>query len=100
MSTALTFTTGRRADGAVVLAAAGEIDMSNAGAFAEALAGTRPGEPQGPVVVDLTRVEYLDSAGLAALFPHVEHIHLVVTSLLAPLLAVAGLDDIATIQDA
>lgn len=100
MSTALTFTTGRRADGAVVLAAAGEIDMSNAGAFAEALAETRPAEAQSPVVVDLTAVEYLDSAGLAALFPHVEHLHLVASPLLAPLLTVAGLDDITTVQDA
>jgi anti-sigma B factor antagonist len=100
MSTALTFTTGCRPDGAVVLAATGEIDMSNAEAFATALTEARPADSQSPVIVDLTQVEYLDSAGLAALFPHVEHIHLVASPLLGPVLSVAGLDDITTIQDA
>jgi anti-sigma B factor antagonist len=98
MSTALTFSTGRRPDGTVVLAATGEIDMSNAAAFAAAL--TDAGQADAPFVVDLTRVQYIDSAGLAALFPHVERLHLIATPMLGPLLTIAGLDDLTTIQDA
>lgn len=95
MTTALTLTTDRRPDGAVVLAAIGEIDMSNAGEFAAALTETG-GDP---LVVDLTAVEYIDSAGLAALFPHVERLRLRATPLLAPVLTVAGLDDLTTVEE-
>jgi anti-sigma B factor antagonist len=97
MSTELTFTTARDPDGAIVLGAAGEIDMSNASAFSAALAETRRGEEA--FVLDLTRVEYLDSAGLAALFPHVDHVRLVAGPLLGPLLTIAGLADVTTIRD-
>ncbi len=97
MSTALSLKTGPGPDGAVVLAATGEIDMSNAAAFGAALTAARE-DGGGPVVVDLTGVEYLDSAGLAALFPHVEHVRLVATPLLAPVLTIAGLDDLTTIK--
>jgi anti-sigma B factor antagonist len=100
MSTALTLTTGRHPDGAVVLAAIGEIDMSNAGAFAAALTGARHEAAHSPIIVDLTGVEYLDSAGLAALFPHIEQVKLVASPLLAPVLTVAGLADLTTIHDA
>jgi anti-anti-sigma factor len=75
---------------------AGEIDMSNAAAFAHAL-HEATGEA-GELVVDLTRVEYIDSAGLAALFPHVEHVRLIAAPLLGPVLAIAGLDDLTTIE--
>lgn len=98
MSTALTCTTGRRSDGTVVLTASGEIDMSNAADFAAALADARQ-DTDDPLVVDLTRVEYLDSAGLAVLFPHVDHMRLVVSPLLEPLLTIAGLDDLTTIRE-
>jgi anti-sigma B factor antagonist len=97
MTTALTFTTGHRPDGCAVLAATGEIDMSNAHDFGLALADALPADAASPLVVDLTRVEYLDSAGLAVLFPHVERLHLLAGPLLAPLLAIAGLDDLTTI---
>ncbi len=52
----------------------------------------------GHLVVDLTAVEYLDSAGLAALFPHAERIQLVVTPLLEPLLTISGLADLTTVH--
>jgi anti-sigma B factor antagonist len=97
MSTALTLTTGRGPDGAVVLTATGEIDMSNAPAFAAALASAAPAG--GALVVDLTGVEYLDSAGLAALFPYVEQVRLLATPLLAPVLTIAGLDDLTTVRE-
>jgi len=95
MSTALTFTTERRPDGSAVLVAAGEIDMSNAASFAAAL---EQASTAGPFVVDLTRVEYIDSAGLAALFPHVEHLRLIASPLLEPVLTIAGMDDLTTIE--
>ena len=99
MSTALTFSTGRGPDDTAVLAAAGEIDMSNAATFAAALDQARQTNPGTPLTVDLTAVEYIDSAGLAAIFAHVEHVRLLATPLLAPLLTVAGLDDLTTIQE-
>jgi anti-anti-sigma regulatory factor len=40
-------------------------------------------------VVDLTAVEYPDSAGLAALFHHADRIEVVTGPLLAPLLTVS-----------
>ncbi|WP_250031178.1 STAS domain-containing protein [Paractinoplanes maris] len=99
MSTPLTCSTGRRPDGAVVLTATGEIDMSNAAAFATALTSA-DGESDGaPFVVDLTRVEYIDSAGLAVLFPHVDRLRLRSNRLLAPVLTIAGLDDITTVSE-
>ncbi|KAB1908097.1 STAS domain-containing protein [Micromonospora tulbaghiae] len=99
MSTSLTLTTSDSPDGARVLAAVGEIDMSNASAFADALAeAVRPdGEP---LVVDLTKVEYLDSAGLAALFPHAGRIALIAGPLLEPLLTISGLADLTTVRSA
>ena len=98
MSTALTFATGPGPDGAVVLAATGEIDMSNAEAFSAALTAGREQAADGTLVVDLTGVEYLDSAGLAVLFPHADHVRLVVTPLLVPLLTIVGLDDVTTVH--
>ena len=54
---------------AVVVAPAGRIDQSNADAFKDALAPhlerCAPGEDR--VVLDLTRLEYISSAGLRAL---------------------------------
>ena len=50
--------------------------------------------PGATFVVDLTRVEYIDSAGLAAIFPHVDRLRLLSNPLLTPVLTVAGLDDI------
>ena len=99
MTTALALTADRCPDGTTVLAAVGEIDMSNVDAFATALdqaAGAR--EDGRPLVVDLTAVEYLDSAGLAVLFSHVEHVRLIAGPLLAPLLTISGLADLTTVR--
>jgi anti-anti-sigma factor len=83
--------------GSLVLSVAGEIDMSNAAEFAAALSSAR--EAADSFVLDLTAVEYLDSAGLAALFPHVDHLRLVAGPLLSPLLTIAGLADVTTVRD-
>jgi anti-sigma B factor antagonist len=98
MTTELTLSTGTRPDGAVVLIVAGEIDMSNAGAFADALTEAVTGADGSRLVIDLTAVQYLDSAGLAALFAQADHIELRTGQLLAPLLEISGLTELTTVH--
>ncbi|GHD42603.1 STAS domain-containing protein [Streptomyces galbus] len=93
MTTPLTLTPGRRPDGTAQLTAVGEIDMSNAGVLADSLRGT-----PGRVVLDLTRVEYLDSAALNVLFEHADRLEILAGALLAPVLAVSGIADLATVH--
>ena len=94
MTTApLALTSGRRPDGVTVLTAVGEIDMSNTETFATALE-----QASGRVVVDVTGVEYMDSAGLSVLFEHADRIEIVATALLEPVLTISGLADITTIR--
>jgi anti-anti-sigma factor len=95
MTTPLALTSSRRPDGVTVLTAVGEIDMSNTGILAAAL-DQEPGP--GRVVVDLTGVEYLDSAGLSVLFSHADRIELIATDLLEPVLAISGLTEVATVH--
>lgn len=91
MTTPLTFTSHRRPDGTAVLAAVGEIDMSNARGLAAALDGA-----PGPLVLDLSAVEYLDSAGLSVLFAHAERLELIAGPLLDPVLTISGLSELTT----
>lgn len=91
MTTPLTLTPGKRPDGTAVLTVVGEIDMSNTGSLAAALDGA-----PGPLVLDLTEVEYLDSAGLSVLFPHADRLELIAGPLLAPVLTISGLTDLTT----
>ncbi|MGV9289110.1 STAS domain-containing protein [Streptomyces sp. NPDC003719] len=93
MSTLLTLTPSRRPDGVNQLTAVGEIDMSNTDTLAAAIETT-----EGPLVIDLTEVEYLDSAGLSVLFRHVDRIELIATPLLAPVLEVSGLAELTTVH--
>jgi len=72
---------------------AGEIDLSNTATFETALA-----ENKGPLVVDLTEVHYIDSAGMSVLFTHAERVEVVATSLLVPLLEMSGLTSMATVR--
>ena len=96
MTTPLSLATHLRLDGTQVLTAVGEIDMSNADSFREAL--NRASAADGRLVVDLTGVEYLDSAGLTVLFTHASHIELIATPLLAPVLTISGLADITRLH--
>ncbi|GIE82140.1 anti-anti-sigma factor [Actinoplanes philippinensis] len=100
MTTELTLTTGPGPDGAVVLTASGEIDMSNAETFAGALTRAVSGAAGARLVVDLTAVQYLDSAGLSALFAQADHIELRTGPLLAPLLEISGLTELTTVHHA
>ncbi|MEV0676487.1 STAS domain-containing protein [Actinosynnema sp. NPDC050436] len=93
MTTPLVLTPGRGPDGTAFLKAVGEIDMSNTPALAAAL-----DDLPGRLVVDLTEVEYLDSAGLSVLFAHAERIELVTTLLLEPVMAVSGLTTVTTVR--
>ncbi|UVS78472.1 STAS domain-containing protein [Actinokineospora sp. UTMC 2448] len=93
MTTPLTLTAGHRPDGTPLLTAAGEIDMSNSETLAEAITAT-----PGHLVIDLTAVDYLDSAGLAVLFTHAERIEIIATPLLAPVLTISGLTDLTTVH--
>lgn len=97
MTTPLELST-RHADGATVLAAVGEIDMSNAARFRDALGQVDAGG--GGCLVDLTGVGYLDSAGLTVLLYYAPRIKIVATAMLAPVLAVTGLDPITTMVSA
>jgi anti-anti-sigma factor len=93
MTRPLTLTRDRRPDGTAVLTVAGEIDMSNTDTLAAAL-----GSAEDLLVLDLTAVDYLDSAGLAVLFAHAHRIELIATPLLAPVLAISGLADLTTVH--
>jgi anti-sigma B factor antagonist len=93
MTTPLALTSSRRPDGVTVLTAVGEIDMSNSGILATALE-----QESGKVVVDLTGIEYLDSAGLSVLFTHADRIELIATELLEPVLTISGLADLAPVH--
>ena len=97
MTTALTLTRGNDADGAPVLTAVGEIDMSNADRFRDAL-GQAAGD-DGRLVVDLTGVEYLDSAGVHALFAFTPGLTLIAGPLIAPVLAISGLSDVTSVRE-
>ncbi|WP_371621586.1 STAS domain-containing protein [Streptomyces sp. NBC_01116] len=91
MTTPLTLTARNRSDGTPLLKAVGEIDMSNTDALTAALDATT-----GPLIIDLTEVEYLDSAGLSVLFAHADRLELIAGPLLTPVLTVSGLADLTT----
>ena len=87
-------------DGDVTVTVAGEIDMANAGRLRDAL-----GAPLGDgrrLVVDLTGVTYMDSAGIAALFERAASGGLEVRcradSVVAPLIEITRLDEVAAIR--
>lgn len=102
MSTLLTLDTARSDDGKLVLIAAGEIDLSNIDSFTQALTSaiTETASSGGPLTVDLSAVDYLDSAAINVLFPHAERIHLIAHPLLVRVFAISGLSELATIEPA
>ena len=97
MATPLELSTRRGADGTAVVTAVGEIDMSNAARFGDALGLAAP--EGGRFTVDLTAVDYLDSAGLNVLFAHASRIQLIASPLLAPVLTISGLSDITSVRE-
>jgi anti-sigma B factor antagonist len=99
VATALELSTRPGPDGIPVVTVAGEIDMSNADRFRDALGLAAAAADGGSFVVDLTGVEYLDSAGVHALFGHAPRIRLIAGPLLEPVLTVSGLSDITSVSD-
>lgn len=96
MNTPLSFDAAPGPDGAPVLLVRGEVDRSNAAELAAAL---EQHLVDGVVLtVDLSRVDYLDSAGLSVLFAHAHEIEVLVPPLLAPVLAVSGLGELTTVR--
>ena len=95
MNTPLDLATGVRADGAPVLTVTGEIDMSNADEFRAAIVDAVVDGHR--LTVDLTAVEYLDSAALAALFAHVDSLRVVANPLLDSVLTISGLSALTTV---
>jgi anti-sigma B factor antagonist len=85
-------------NGNTVLTAVGEIDMSNVAGFRDAL--SQVGTGGAGFIVDLTGVDYLDSAGLTALLPYAARIRIIATTMLAPVLSISGLDSITTVVSA
>jgi anti-anti-sigma factor len=102
MPTSLTLDTARCSDGKLMLVAAGEIDLSNIDAFNRALttATTDAASSGATLVVNLSAVEYLDSAAFNALATHSDHIHLIAHPLLMPILRISGLTELATVEPA
>ena len=99
MATPLELSTQAGADGLPVVTVAGEIDMSNAGRFRDALGLAAAAVDGGSFVVDLTDVEYLDSAGVHVLFAHASRIRLIAGPLLEPVLTVSGLSGITSADE-
>jgi anti-anti-sigma factor len=97
MSTPLTIDTVRNDDGKLVLTAAGEIDLSNIDEFDQALASAVADSGE-TLTVDLTAVEYLDSAAINALFARADHIHLIAHPVLMPVLSISGLSELVNIE--
>ncbi|MBX9979568.1 MULTISPECIES: STAS domain-containing protein [Mycobacterium] len=102
MPTSLTLDTAHGKDGAPVLLAVGEIDLSNIDAFDRALSAATDEVASGgrKLTVDLSAVEYLDSAAINALFTHAEHIHLIAHPLLMSILSMCGLTELVSTEPA
>jgi anti-sigma B factor antagonist len=96
MTTQLEITTGHTADGTPHLTAVGEIDLTNAAEFTARLHAAV--SPDARLLVDLTRVEYIDSAGLAALFAHAQRIDVHISPMNEALLTFSGLDQLTTVH--
>ena len=92
MSTPLDLSTYQRPDGTWGMTVAGEVDMSNAGAFQHGLARARARAEEGQrvLLVDLRAVEHLDTAGLTSLFACAPGIEVIASPLFAPVLTIGG----------
>jgi len=102
MATPLTLNTDRGADGTPRVTVTGEIDISNIDVFTEALTAASAGA-RDPIVVDLSAVKYLDSAGINVLFKQaneIDRLHLIVHPFLIRILTISGLSEIANVESA
>ena len=102
MPTSLTLDTARGNDGRLVLTACGEIDLSNIDSFTEALttAIVENTDPGGTLTVDLSEVNYLDSAAINALFTHAQRIHVIAEPRLIRVFTISGLAELTSVESA
>jgi anti-anti-sigma factor len=100
MATPLRISAGRGGDGPAVVTVTGEIDLSNVDAFEAALVDVCAQALQGPVTVDLSGVDYLDSGGINVLFGYADEIELVANPILMPVLKISGLADVVDVRSA
>ena len=77
----------------------GEVDLGRKAQLAAALAAAVEPRDRG-LVLDLSAVEYLDSAGVHVLFAFTPGLALIASPLLAPVLAISGLSDVTSVRDA
>jgi anti-anti-sigma factor len=102
MPTSLTLDTARSVDGRLVLTAAGEIDLSNVEPFSQALtmavADADSGGGESTLTVDLSGVEYLDSAAVNVLFPYAEHIRVIAHPFLVRIFDITGFSELASVE--
>ena len=101
MPTSLTLDTGRSVEGGLVLTATGEIDLSNVEPFSQALTtavADADSADEQRLVVDLSGVEYLDSAAVNVLFPHAEHIRVIAHPFLVRIFDISGFSEVATVE--
>lgn len=85
-------------NGTVTVAVAGEIDMATADQFRRGLAAATGHDR---LVVDLTAVDFLDSAGIRVLYEYVDHrpeLIVVADGFIARILTITGLHDILPIR--
>lgn len=102
MATPLTLNVDRGDDGSARVIVVGELDLSNIGAFTEALAAA-VADGDGALTVDLGAVEYVDSAGINVLFSfadQVDRMRLIVHPLLMRVLTISGLTEVAAVESA
>jgi anti-anti-sigma factor len=99
MTTPLNLDTTRSEEGTIVLRADGEIDQSNIDRFKQALTAAAETASSGELItVDLSAVEYLDSAAINVLFANADHIRLVVHPLVMRILNVSGVSEVASVE--
>jgi anti-anti-sigma factor len=102
MAAVLTVTSRRADDGTVAVAAVGELDMSTIGRFESALrTAIDEAGPGRTTTLDLSAVEYLDSAAINVLFENAERIgSVLVHPLLLRGLTISGLDQVVEVRSA
>jgi anti-anti-sigma factor len=102
MPTFLTLQTARGNDSRPVLIAAGEIDLSNVDAFSRALttAAVESESSGETITVDLSAVEYLDSAAINILFASADRIRIIAHPLLMSIFNISGLTELVAVEPA
>jgi anti-anti-sigma factor len=103
MPTSLTLDTARRSERDYLLIAVGEIDLSNIDPFKEALtaAVAEAQSSGGTLTVDLSAVEYLDSAAINVLYARADDIDkLIAQPVLMSSFTISGLAELIAVEAA